>query len=134
MSKQKFERVALDLHHPADWIEYLTPERMRALLGRGRPVPESWFVDVLGAVEIDLRGIREALACVTLTGGLPLSEAHHFAKPKPGRTWASTPYGCAVRVQDYALRALKNCGAVAYDKTERTWRVTPCEWVQAPVQ
>lgn len=134
MSKQKFERVALDLHHPADWIERLTPDRMRTLLGRGRPVPESWFLDVLGHVEIDLHGIREALACVTLTGGIPLSEAHCFAKPKRGRAWANVPDDCKTRIQDYALRALKNCGAVAYDKTERAWRVTPCEWVLATIQ
>lgn len=126
-TKQKFERVPLDLPHPADWIEYLTPERMRALLGRGRPVAESWFLDVQGHVEIDLRGIREALACVTLTGGIPLAEAPRFAKLKPGRR-PEVLQDCATRVQDYALRTLKNCGAVVYVKAARAWQVTPCEW------
>ena len=126
---QKFERVPLDLPHPADWIEYLTLERMRALLGRGRPVAESWFLDVLGHVEIDLRGIREALSCVTLTGGIPIAEAPRFAKPKYNLNWTEVPAECATRVQDYALRTLKNCGAVVYDKAARAWQVTPCEWV-----
>ena len=129
VSKQKFKRVALDPHRVGAWLAYLTTDSLRALLGRGEPVGEDWSIDVLGAAEINLRGIREALACVSLTGGIPVTKAHNFATPKHGNTWDAMPDGCACRVQDYALRALKKCGAVAFDKVKRAWVVTPCVWV-----
>jgi hypothetical protein len=131
VTKRKFKRVALDLHHVGDWLASQTPDDLRALLGRGEPVGAGWFIDVLGAAEISLRDMREALVCVSLVGGLPLSEVHNFATPKSGYTWDTMPSGCACRVQDYALRALKKCGAVAFDKVKRAWIVTPCVWVEA---
>lgn len=129
MSKQKFKRVAIDRPAPDIWLARMTTDGMRALLGRGEPVGEDWSIDVLGAAEIDLRGIGEALECLKLNGSLPISESHRFATPKHRNTWATMPDGVACRVQDYALKTLKKCGAVEFNKATRRWDVTPCLWV-----
>ena len=129
MSKQKFKRVAIDRPAPDIWLARMTTDGMRALLGRGEPVGEDWSIDVLGAAEINLRGIREALACVSLMHGIPATKAHNFATPKHRNTWATMPGEVGSRVQDYALKALKKCGAVEFNKATRRWDVTPCLWV-----
>lgn len=130
MSKQEFKRVDLVLPHPT-YTEagVLTQYGLRTLLGRGEPVDSDWFIDVLGAAEIDLRGIGEALECVKVNGGLPISEVHRFATPKHGNTWDKMPGGVACRAQDYILKTLKKCGAVEFNKATRRWDVTPCLWV-----